>query len=862
MPRDFINPTGVRPKRAGRRTTAEPYVDLLMSHLLGGSIPAEPLTWQVVPVGLMRPLIEALADHLSHHHRRDAPDLPPPVRHMAGWRKESMATDESKRALLRALWDDSDYECVSSTEEDWTQLHPELVQAVETGEIFKGEKLLAALASQNPKSQLAPLACVLWTKGLDDPRRARLFRCLIGLYVSIDRSRTTSASPRTDDENTELHRHLRELRTTIRANESTIKKGQSRLDQANRAVADMKSELTGNRQHVQTADRQNKEATARLARFDRSVRDLTEQVERLQKAAARAERQRAAAQEELTVARESLRAATEREAVLAAKWSDSIKALEDLENRIQQIATGANGVWAFLRSEDERVETDLLRLQGRPRQNAQEQHSLLKKFERAFLDYQPAFQPPRPVAAPALIRRGPLRYRGLGGAESIGASAYLLEIAGKRLLVDCGIRVGEELGKLGPDLAGIGKLDAVVLTHAHTDHVGWLPALVKQTGGDFEIFATKPTHDLIRVMLEDSLKQLRAMVDLERLKQRYTRAPKDVAEPYQREDVDYVLQFLTPLEWGKETGLRGDLRISLHSAGHIRGAASLLIEGDGRKVVVSGDFADFQQLTVGGAEWPPDFSGADLLIMESTYGAESHPARESEMDRLIEHVERVLRDGGTALIPCFALGRAQEVLTILARAMTSKALESVPVWIDGMIEKVDAEYRRHGWPPLPINFTEVRNGGYDREDVLTSVERVPSIVVTTSGMLAGGPGVEYAARLLPNGKNRLFFTGYLDEESPGYRMLNLTTPGHGQRTIKIPNEFGEPREIRMAMPPEKVQLSAHSDQPALIKAATSIAPAKIILVHGEQPARERLSDLLLHAHMRVNESSLEYQIGS
>jgi len=178
----------------------------------------------------------------------------------------------------------------------------------------------------------------------------------------------------------------------------------------------------------------------------------------------------------------------------------------------------------------------------------------------------------------------------------------------------------------------------------------------------FEIIATKPTHELIHVMLDDAHRRLKMELDKQRLVQRHAPVPQEITEPYDDSDVRRVLYRVHPVGWGEEIQLRQGLTISLEPAGHILGAASVLLEGDHRKVVVSATTrhsASAPSLPHAGRSTSKH---ADLLISESTYGAANHPTRESEVDRLVEAVKATIRGGGTAIIPCFALDVPRSVV--------------------------------------------------------------------------------------------------------------------------------------------------------------------------------------------------------
>ena len=183
-------------------------------------------------------------------------------------------------------------------------------------------------------------------------------------------------------------------------------------------------------------------------------------------------------------------------------------------------------------------------------------------------------------------------------------------------------------------------------------------------------------------------------------------------------------------------------------------------------------------------------------------------------------------------------------------------LQRVSVWIDGMIRRINRVYERHR-PDFLLpreNFFEVE-AVHDRFHVVEEARRQPTIIVTTSGMLAGGPAVEYARALLSEPRNRIAFTGYQDEGNPGYALMNLARQGSGSRQVQVSNEEGDPVEIVAAAPAELFQLSAHADQSGLVASAAAVRPRHIVLVHGDRGKQERLNERL---RVEVPNATVEY----
>ncbi|OLT24073.1 hypothetical protein BJF79_14050 [Actinomadura sp. CNU-125] len=400
----------------------------------------------------------------------------------------------------------------------------------------------------------------------------------------------------------------------------------------------------------------------------------------------------------------------------------------------------------------------------------------------------------------------------LGGDDHIGGSCLLVEAGGTRILVDAGLRPGDPGGP-PRDIARAfdGPLDAVVVTHAHTDHCGYVPGLVARRP-DLRVVATPPTTALMPAMWTDAVK---VMAGRERGRARWGDA--GAAALYGRDDVAAAVRRCEELAFGAPRGI-GALTVELFPAGHVLGAAGVVVHAGGRRVVVTGDISGFRQETVDGYAVPESARGADLLVMESTCCAEEHDDRGMRVGELVRAVADVHRGGGRVLIPAFALGRAQELALIMKRW-----LPEVPVRIDGMAADLSAEFE------LLDPSLRILGGG-------TAVAARPGeldtfrtgVVISTSGMLTGGPALQWARRILPEPGSALFISGYQDEESPGRALRDLADTG-GEFTL--PDRAGEatvPVRARVAT----MRLSAHADRRGLLDVVDEVAPGRTMLVHG------------------------------
>jgi Cft2 family RNA processing exonuclease len=426
----------------------------------------------------------------------------------------------------------------------------------------------------------------------------------------------------------------------------------------------------------------------------------------------------------------------------------------------------------------------------------------------------------------------------VGGASGVGASCLAVEIAEQWIIVDAGVRVDRKSDPL-PDLALLEGKDvrAIFVTHAHADHIGSLP-LVHQAFPAAPIFASRATGLLMEVMLADALKIMNK------------RAVEEMEIPlYPPDLVGSMLNQVRPLPVGETLTLPQVPGVSIHAsrAGHIAGAVSFSFTGSDGTLVVSGDISSTAQRTVLGA-LPPPVERCDLLVLESTYGARLHPNRQGEEQRLAQAVAESIARGGHTLIPCFGLGRGQELLLVLQAAQEKGQIPDFPIYVDGLVRRVCNTYLllpealppvlqrqiRKGYLPFTGRNVSFVRDERERERILAGP---PACILSSSGMLTGGPSVWYAQRLAGNEQASILITGYQDEEAPGKRLLDLAEQKNSTLDLN-----GVTVQVRCHI--AKYSLSAHADSGELAAYAAALKPHKIALVHGDEEARRSLRRLL------------------
>ncbi len=462
----------------------------------------------------------------------------------------------------------------------------------------------------------------------------------------------------------------------------------------------------------------------------------------------------------------------------------------------------------------------VLKLRHAIKQDSEKRKKLLKKIGMR-------------IHRPIFLKDDYVRLTALGGFREVGRSCILIQTPKSTVLLDCGINVGSSArSNIYPYLNindfSIEDLDAVIIGHAHLDHQGLVPFLYKY-GYDGPVYCTKPTRNLMTLLQLDYL---------------------DVSEregrlrPYSQKDIKKAILHNISLSYGEVTDIAPDIRLTLHNAGHILGSSIIHLHiGDGLyNLAYTGDFKFAKTRLLEPAT--TSFPRLETLIVESTYGApkDTMPSRRESEKQLANIINRTVRVNGKVIIPVLAVGRAQELLIIIEEYMRRGLIDEVPVYIDGLISEATAIHTTHpeylsrdlremifhqGMNPfLSEFFVQVDNVSV-RSDI---IEGDPCIIMATSGMLNGGPSVEYFRRLAPNPENTLVFVSYQVEGTLGRRVQK----GWREIPMKMNRNRTEAVHVKMNIVTNE-GFSGHSSRQQIINFIRKVdpKPERIITNHGE-----------------------------
>jgi Cft2 family RNA processing exonuclease len=433
-----------------------------------------------------------------------------------------------------------------------------------------------------------------------------------------------------------------------------------------------------------------------------------------------------------------------------------------------------------------------------------------------------------------------VKFINLTRRTEIGANSYYIEAAGQRLVLDCGMHPKEEGEEALPNFRVLGDrpLNAIVVSHSHLDHIGTLPVLMRRQP-DARIFMTEATAEIGSALLHNSVSVM-------------TR---------QREEIGVAIY---PLFTHKETKRATDewrscpmrqpftldgervrpgedvagITAEFVDAGHVLGAAGVILRAEGRTLFYTGDVNFDDQTITKGATFPE--TGVDVLIIETTRGDSPLPegfTRAAEERRLAEAINRAFAQGGCVLMPVFALGKTQEALGMIHKFRREKLLGEFPVYIGGLSTKMTEIYDRRALttrrllPRLQL-LEEVAPFILNGKTIQESPARAGRVYALSSGMMTPKTLSNiFARRVIDNPRNSIFFVGYADPESPA-GILKTARPG--DMVSLDPDEPAQPLRCHI----EQFQFSAHASRESIVEYVKKLAPKKIVLVHGDVPAVE------------------------
>lgn len=448
------------------------------------------------------------------------------------------------------------------------------------------------------------------------------------------------------------------------------------------------------------------------------------------------------------------------------------------------------------------------------------------------------------VFRPTLARASNVRLTTLGGFREVGRSAVLVQANESSVLLDCGVNPGaqrstQSFPHLGVEEFDLDNLDAVIISHAHLDHCGLAPLLYKY-GYDGPVYCSEPTATMMTLLQLDYLD---------------VASREGVFAPFDQKDVRELVMHTILLKYGVVTDVAPDIKLTLHNAGHILGSSIIHLHiGEGlHNIVYTGDYKFGKTMLLESAA--STFPRAETLVTESTYGAPEDVMleREGVEERLVQIINETVEKGGKVLLPVPAVGRAQEIMLVLDNYMKSGRLKELPIYIEGMISEATAihtaypEYLareirdqilHHDVNPFQSDYFVIVTNPSSRGEI---VGGGPCVILATSGMLEGGPAIDYFKQLAPDEKNAAIFVSYQIEGTLGSRIRG------GLKDISLMNQNGRMEVVKLNARVESVEgFSGHSDRRQLLHFAQRMTPkpSRVLVCHGEARKCEDLSQAI------------------
>lgn len=387
---------------------------------------------------------------------------------------------------------------------------------------------------------------------------------------------------------------------------------------------------------------------------------------------------------------------------------------------------------------------------------------------------------------------------GLGGCQEVGRSSFLLDF-GEKILFDDGVKLTPKDTEY--PLPVKTNLDGIVISHAHLDHTGNLPHLYAES--NFRTYLTPPTLDIAKILWFDTIK----IAGFEGIELGW-----DENEIKKAEEYSFPTPYRRPLD------ITDNCSLEFFDAGHIIGSAMPKVSFGEKNFLYTGDFKKEETRLFSGADM--DVGNIDYLMVESTYGDRNHPPRKDVERLFVEEVQDTIDKGGWAVIPAFAVGRSQEVIDILAEYKVN-----APIYLDGMCQKaarVMLSYPKYLKDHKFLKRALESAIWVTRRNLRKKALKQPSIIVTTAGMLQGGPVLNYLKTLYKDENSSVILTGYQVEETKGRRLMET-------KRIEI-----DGTDYAVKAKVEKFDFSAHASQHEMLESIKKWSPSKVFLVHGDK----------------------------
>ena len=434
----------------------------------------------------------------------------------------------------------------------------------------------------------------------------------------------------------------------------------------------------------------------------------------------------------------------------------------------------------------------------------------------------------------------------IGGGNEIGANSYYLNFNGNGIILDCGIHPQKTGLQSLPDfnLLNDKQIDSCLISHAHQDHIGSLPFLIKKIPY-VKIITTPQTRAIAELTLHNSVSILKKELD------------DEMFEFYSHDEIDLLIKMIEYKEYDKQFELNSyhqlkdsKVDVTFYDAGHVVGSAGILLENNNHKIFYSGDINLTDQTIQSKAKLPKH--KIDTLILETTYGATDSDLLlnwQEESLRFAKEANKILNNGGSILIPVFSLGKMQEMLATIWLLMQKSKLTTVDIYTGGIGTKINRvyDYNRYVVDRIDKEFELSSIPQKDYYEITSSEEFFshPCIVLASSGMMIKNTAsYNFAKRFLRQNNSAIFTVGYMEPESPGYLIAN------SKRGNKIQlSDFDEAIEVKCEI--KNFKFSAHARREDLLKIVDKLKPDNVILTHGDDEAIDWVGSSILKKHKKI-----------